>query len=66
MVNSDLEELLEDFPAERLERPRRFAILKALAVGVVVLAALGFLTVKVGGLQKASRSLAWTSRVILV
>ncbi|CAL1140306.1 unnamed protein product [Cladocopium goreaui] len=55
MVNSDLEELLEDFPAERLERPRRFAILKALAVGVVVLAALGFLTVKVGGLQKASR-----------
>eukprot|EP00435_Cladocopium_sp_Y103_P021501 s1164_g5.t1 len=55
MVNSDLEELLEDFPAERLESPRRFAILKALAVGVVVLAALGFLTVRVGGLQKASR-----------
>ena len=56
MVNSDLEELLEDFPAERLERPRRFTVLKALALGVVVLAALGFLTVKVGGLQKASRS----------
>ena len=54
MVNSDLEELLENVPSE--QRPRRFAILKALAVGVVVLAALGFLTVKVGGLQKASRS----------